>query len=163
MKTIATLILLAGLLLTACQPMNAAAAEPDSDTPRLPPPAPAEATQEPLAPPRADTPSPAAQEMARLSREDLSQHLGLDIEEIKLLEVEAVTWPDASLGCPQPEKVYAEVLTPGFFVRLEAQGQQYLYHTDETSIVILCTGGALPVFPVTPGDIQDGQPWVPVN
>ncbi len=162
MKTIASLILLAGLLLTACQPMNAAATEPDTDTPRLPPPAPAEATKEPLAPPEADTPSPAAQEMARLSREDLSQRLGLAIEEITVLEVEAVTWPDASLGCPQPEKAYAEVLTPGFFIRLEAKGKQYLYHTDESTTVVLCTGGAMPLFPVTPGDIQDGQPWMPV-
>lgn len=161
MKTI--LFILAAILLTACQPMNAGAVDPATDTPRLPPPAPAEATNEPTAPPKADTPSPTAQEMARLSREDLSQRLGLAIEEITILEVEPVTWPDASLGCPQPEKVYAEVLTPGFFIRLEAKGQQYIYHTDESSTIVLCTGDTLPVLPVTPGDIQDGQPWLPVN
>jgi hypothetical protein len=100
--------------------------------------------------------------MARLSRESLSQHLGLAIAEITILEIEPVTWPDASLGCGQPDKVYAQVLTPGFFIRLEAKGQQYIYHTDESSTVILCTGEALPVFPVTPGEIDDGQPWMPV-
>ncbi len=160
MKTFASLIALAGLLLTACQPLEAVA--PDTDAPRLPPPEPVEATKEPLAPPEADTPSPVAQEMARLSREDLGQRLGLSIDEITILEIEPVTWPDASLGCGQPEEVYAQVLTPGFFVRLEAKGRQYLYHTDQSSTVILCTGDTLPVFPVTPGDIQDGQPWMPV-
>ena len=163
MKTSISLIALAGLLLlTACQPMSAAA-DSDPNAPLLSTPAPAEATDESFTPPIADTPSPAAQEMARLSSIDLSQRLNIPIDEITVLEVVPISWPDASLGCPQTDQVYAQVLTPGFLIRLEAQGMQYLYHTDESTTVILCGGAALPVFPITPGDIQDGQPWIPVE
>ena len=49
-----------------------------------------------------------------------------------------MTWPDASLGCPQTGFVYDQVLTPGFQILFEAGGQSYSYHTDDTSRVIVC-------------------------
>ena len=59
--------------------------------------------------------------------------------------------------------MYAQVLTPGFLILLEVDGQQYIYHTDEVETVVLCKESDLPMFPVTPGEIDDGQPWIPVN
>ena len=79
-----------------------------------------------------------AQEVVRLALEDLAQKLGLAPEAIRLVSVEAVEWSDTSLGCPQPGMMYAQVITPGFRVVLEANGEQYVYHTDADRFVVLC-------------------------
>jgi hypothetical protein len=79
-----------------------------------------------------------AEAVVRLAREDLAGRLGLAPEAIQLVSVEAVEWSDASLGCPQPGMMYAQVITPGFLVVLEAAGETYEYHTDEGRFVVLC-------------------------
>jgi len=71
------------------------------------------------------------------ARQDLSQRLGIGIEEIEVQSVEAVEWPDASLGCPQPGMMYAQVITPGYRILLRAGGQTYEYHSDRQR-AILC-------------------------
>lgn len=73
-----------------------------------------------------------------LARADLARRLGLALEVIQLVSVEAVDWSDTSLGCPQPGLMYAQVITPGFLIELEAMGQTYEYHTDEDSSAVLC-------------------------
>lgn len=64
---------------------------------------------------------------------DLAGRLRVSADEIKVVKVEEVTWPDASLGNPQPGMVYAQVLVPGYKVILEARGTQHEYHTDRTN------------------------------
>ncbi len=68
--------------------------------------------------------------------EDLASRLSLDKDAIEVLSVEKRTWNDASLGCPEPGKMYAQVITPGFLVRLEAEGAAYEYHTSLTHAVL---------------------------
>jgi hypothetical protein len=60
----------------------------------------------------------------------LAGQLAIPAKEIQVLEVEAVEWPDASLGCPQPGMMYAQVITPGYRVRLRAGEATYTLHTD---------------------------------
>jgi hypothetical protein len=60
--------------------------------------------------------------------------------EVTVTEVREVEWPDASLGCPQPGMVYAQVITPGYVVVLEVEGQEYEYHTDSAQRAVLCLG-----------------------
>jgi hypothetical protein len=108
------------------------------------------------------TPPPVAQDVVRLAREDLAQKLGLAPEAIQLVSVEGVEWSDTSLGCPQPGMMYAQVITPGFRVMLEAGGQTYEYHTDTGNYVVLCQqeeGSQLP----SPKGIKDNTPWKPVE
>jgi hypothetical protein len=167
MKTFVYLIVSAGLvvLATACRSTSAMPDNSKSgEIPLLSTPILVSATDEPAVPPTANTPAPIVQQkMVDLSRENLSQMLNVNMDQIVTVKVEPAVWPDASLGCPKVGVAYIQVLTPGFVARLEAEGQQYLYHTDESEAVILCTRDTLPVFPVTPGDIQDGMPWVPAN
>lgn len=61
---------------------------------------------------------------------DLARRSGVPVDEIAVVTLEEVTWPDASLGNPQPGMFYAQVLTPGYRVIFEAAGQRYEYHTD---------------------------------
>ncbi len=59
--------------------------------------------------------------------------LGLGVEELTAIAVEAVEWNDASLGCPQPGMMYAQVITPGWrFTFEDRAGQLYDVHTAQT-------------------------------
>jgi hypothetical protein len=103
-------------------------------------------------------PSPqAGQGVALLARTDLAERLEIAPEAIAVRAVEAVTWPDASLGCPQPGGMYAQVLTPGYRVIVEAGERTYEYHTDETKTVVLCTeeGSVMQGSPV-PSGVEPG-------
>jgi len=83
-------------------------------------------------------PDPNAQKLVQLAKESLARKFKISADQIHLSSVEAVTWPDASLGCPQPGILYAQVVTPGFQILLEAIGQAFTYHTDAKDRVILC-------------------------
>ena len=72
---------------------------------------------------------------------DLAQHLNLPAEKATVVHLEGVTWPDTSLGCPQPGMAYAQVLVEGYKVILEAAGHRYEYHTDMTGRAVRAQGG----------------------
>jgi hypothetical protein len=79
---------------------------------------------------------------ARVAVEHLAEELGVSPKQIEVLSVEKDEWPDASLGCPEPGRSYAQVVTPGYTVMLEAQGETFEVHTDrEGRIVVLCDSG----------------------
>jgi hypothetical protein len=61
----------------------------------------------------------------RLARQVLSEELSLRADELQEEGVAEATWPDASLGCPQPGHMYAQVLTRGFRVVLKAGEVRY--------------------------------------
>jgi len=82
-----------------------------------------------------------AKRVVELAMDDLVQKTGVALKEVRLVSVEAVQWSDASLGCPKPGMVYAQVITPGFLVVLEAMGDEYEYHTDQGRFVVLCQPG----------------------
>jgi hypothetical protein len=94
---------------------------------------------------------------------DLSTRFSLDPKSVRVLSAESRLWPDTSLGCPRPGEMYAQHTVSGYLLRLEANGQEYSYHTDNGDTVILCLDDDMPSFPITPGEIDDGQPWMPVN
>jgi len=56
---------------------------------------------------------------------------------VSLVSAKNVTWPDASLGCPQPDRFYAQVFTDGVWIVLSAGNRNYVYHGDRSS-VFLC-------------------------
>lgn len=85
---------------------------------------------------------PGAQEPVRLAVEDLSRRLGVTRDQIQVRVVEKAEWRDSSLGCPEPGKAYAQVITPGYRIVLEAQGKTYEYHSDEGRRVVLCEKGS---------------------
>jgi hypothetical protein len=82
--------------------------------------------------------SPANQALVELARQALAKELGIDITAIRLTQIEEVEWRDSSLGCPKPNMNYLQVITPGYRIVLEAQGQSYNYHTDMGKRVVRC-------------------------
>jgi hypothetical protein len=87
-------------------------------------------------------------QLVKHAKEDLASRLSLDLDQISLVEAKSVFWRDASLGCPQPGMVYAQVITPGFRITLEAKGQIYDYHADKSRYVFLCETKETPIEPV---------------
>ncbi|MFN2200145.1 MAG: hypothetical protein ACK2UO_03010 [Caldilineaceae bacterium] len=76
--------------------------------------------------------------MTALAIEDLSQRLGLPADEIEVSGVETVTWPDSSMGCPQPDMMYAQMLQEGVLIQLYANDQTYSYHAGGNQPPFLC-------------------------
>lgn len=89
------------------------------------------------APPAAD-PAIVARCMA-----ELAQRLTLPAQAITLVDAQATTWPDAALGMPEIGKMYAQVLTPGWKIILDARGTQYLYTAGAKAIRY---GGPVPLW-----------------
>jgi hypothetical protein len=119
------------------------------------------------------TPSPIVDEglqkkFIQIVSNDLATRLSLDVQSISVVSAEAITWPNAALGCPLSGKVYAQGTVPGFRIRLKAEDKEYSYHTDQTGQFVLCTTmdpdlEGFPELPAPTGEIDDGQPWLPVD
>jgi hypothetical protein len=95
---------------------------------------------------------------------DLAGRLGIDVNEIQVVAIQQVDWPDAGLGCPIPGMEHAQVVTPGYLITLGVDSKTYTYHTGLLSKIVLCgeNGPALLLIPVE-DDIKDGIPWMPVG
>ena len=78
---------------------------------------------------------------------DLAGRLSVAPEQIAVVSVEAVVWPDGSLGCPQPGMMYPQVLQDGLRIRLAVEGVIYQYHSGGRRAPFLCEHPAEPAPP----------------
>ncbi len=72
---------------------------------------------------------------------DLSKRLGLDISEVTKIDIRKIIWPSSALGCPADGVAYIEAEIEGFQITLEAQGEEYIYHTNGFETFIWCDEG----------------------
>jgi hypothetical protein len=77
---------------------------------------------------------------------DFAASAGVAPADVQVVAVEAVTWPDSSLGCGEPGQSYLQVLTPGYRVTLAAGEERATYHTSDGSAgpvrAVRCGGAA---------------------
>ena len=66
----------------------------------------------------------------------ISQTLGVPVESIIIDKVTKMDWPNGCLGLPQGDEVCAEVVTPGWLLTFNINGQEYKYRVDKTGTVI---------------------------
>ena len=85
------------------------------------------------------------QSLIEKAKTDLAQKLSITADQIIVLQASEVTWPDASLGCPQKGMAYAEVLTPGYLILLEYSGTAYEYHASRDSYLTTCKNPTPPI------------------
>ncbi len=104
----------------------------------------------PLATPSLAPPPPAVQTWINHAQKDLAQRLGIATNEIELVSFETKTWPDSSLGCPQPGMRYLQVLKEGYLILLRAGNDLYNYHGSSGTPPFLCQQLALLKPPLTP-------------
>jgi hypothetical protein len=79
-----------------------------------------------------------SKKMLELAQQALARELNLQAADATLITIAPVEWSDGSLGCPKPGMNYLQVITPGYQITLEAQGQRYEYHTDQRGAVVRC-------------------------
>jgi hypothetical protein len=116
--------------------------------------------ESPLSPPATPTPAPPGQgdsplpqpeispisipsgpagDVVAAAREYLADQLDIPTQEVEPVLVEPAEWSDASLGCPEPGKAYAQVITPGYRIVLRVGEREYELHSDrEGLIVVIC-------------------------
>jgi hypothetical protein len=95
---------------------------------------------------------PALQPLVEQAMQDLALRLEIPVEQINLLEVRQVNWPDSSLGCPQPGTAYTQAPQEGLLIRLGVGREMYFYHSGENQIPFLCEGTSQVLPKVTPKD-----------
>jgi hypothetical protein len=69
---------------------------------------------------------------------DLADRLGASPEDIEIVSAEEVTWPDGSLGCPEPGMSYTQALVDGSQVVLEYEGRVFVYNAGDDGQPFLC-------------------------
>jgi hypothetical protein len=60
---------------------------------------------------------------------------------ITVLSAGPVTWPDGSLGCPQPGMLYTQALVSGYRIVLQAGDQTLNYHAMSRGKPVFCPAG----------------------
>jgi len=63
-------------------------------------------------------------------RDAFAQSLGAPAEEVTVVSHEAVDWPDSCLGAAAADEMCAMVITPGYRVVVEYEGEQQELHTN---------------------------------
>ncbi|MGC9332689.1 MAG: hypothetical protein ACP5JJ_00955, partial [Anaerolineae bacterium] len=94
------------------------------------------------------------QSLVDLARVNLAQKLGVAPEAVSVQSVEEAEFPDASLGVPEPDKLYAQVLTPGYSIKLVVAGQTYEYRASDERLVFVPTEAGAPQGDITIEGVQ---------
>jgi hypothetical protein len=141
-----SLIVVIGFILTSgCQTAGIDTVVPSEETPsqtdESAPPSEGDSTMTPTPP----TTGAGLESLIETAKADLAQRLSISVDDIVVLEATSVTWPDASLGCPQEGMAYAQVLTPGYLIRLQVQEQEFEYHASKGTTVVYCENPMPPV------------------
>jgi hypothetical protein len=126
--------MLLGLLVAACAPAQGVPGTGGStDTPAAAP-TQESPTTEPTSPPTEQpTGQPTEGQYAQAEQaavKALTEELGTGADQVKVVRVEAVEWPDSCLGIVRIDALCAQGIVPGFRIILEANGTEYEYHTN---------------------------------
>lgn len=69
-----------------------------------------------------------------------AEHAGVDPSEVHIVQASHVTWPDGSLGCPEPGSVYTQALVPGWWIILDAGGKTVDVRATDNGSAKVCEG-----------------------
>lgn len=82
------------------------------------------------------------QSLVDAMRADLLTRAKVDPDRLRVIYFQAVTWPDGSLGCPQPGMAYTMALVDGYQVIFaDADGREYFYHSAGDAQFVYCANG----------------------
>ena len=80
-------------------------------------------------------------EVRRAVVADAAKRFNVAESAVVLTRAEQVTWPDGSLGCPEPGRMYTQMLVEGFRVSARTAEGELIYHTDSRGNVANCASG----------------------
>ena len=87
------------------------------------------------------------QGLIQKTKEDLAHRLSISIAQISFVEATEVEWSDSSLGCPQPDMAYLEVITPGYRILFQANTTIHEYHSNRDVYFVYCEEPFPPLHP----------------
>jgi hypothetical protein len=70
------------------------------------------------------------------ARTQLSVKLNIEQGDIDVESAKPATWPNSALGCPERGRMYAQVVTDGWVVRLKAKGDVHEVHVSGRRAVV---------------------------
>jgi hypothetical protein len=73
---------------------------------------------------------------------DASERTGYPTDALIVVQAEAVTWNDGSLGCPEPGMFYTQALVGGYQIVVDADGQALDYRVQDNGPFRLCESNA---------------------
>ena len=73
----------------------------------------------------------------------LSAFLGIDAQSISVAFVGQETWQNGCLGLPEQGEICAQVVTPGYVIILNVDGEEYTYRSDASGSVLRLDTGIL--------------------
>ena len=82
--------------------------------------------------------APQLQAMVQIALADAARRRQLTPSTLQVALAEAVTWPDGSLGCPQPGMLYTQALVPGYRIRILAGNETLEYHASQRGQPVYC-------------------------
>ena len=68
------------------------------------------------------------------ARNDLAKRLKIDAAGVKEVSSEDADFPDMALGAPEDDEMSGQMITRGWRIKLEAQGQTYEYRADKNQL-----------------------------
>ena len=68
------------------------------------------------------------------ARKDLARRLKINAADIKEKSVEDSDFPDMALGAAEDGEMSGQMITSGWRINLEAQGQSYEYRADKNQV-----------------------------
>lgn len=71
-------------------------------------------------------------EVAVQVQNQVSETLGVAVDQIQIKTVEQQEWTDSCLGLGRADESCAQVITPGWLVVFDVAGTEYRYRVDET-------------------------------
>jgi hypothetical protein len=74
------------------------------------------------------------EEAVRLAKSDLASRLGVGDDEVTEDSVEDAEFPDAAFGAATPGEMSAQMITPGWRIRLRAAGERFEYRANRNRL-----------------------------
>jgi hypothetical protein len=129
-------LLAALVVLAACTAGGGATGGPGANGPsREPSASPADGSGDPVASGGGSLPASITDPIV----DDVATRLGVDPSGVTIVEATAETFPDGSLGCPEPGMMYTQALVDGYQVIVEANGTQLDYRGSAPGQFRICT------------------------
>lgn len=157
---VAALTAVAVLALAACVAPPPSPAVPPSTQPPAAAPTPTPTAVIDVPPSEVDPPASSGQsDIADLAVQFAAGELGVDPASVQVVSVEPVDWRNSCLGVEVPGEMCLEVITPGYRVVLEIDGQQVFVHTNQDGSVLRLAADSQ----VPPASKPSSIPWEPAE
>jgi hypothetical protein len=73
-----------------------------------------------------------------------AKQFGVAVNDVVVTRAEQVTWSDGSLGCPEPGRMYTQMLVQGYRVTARSGGVESVFHSDARGLTVACGRVAAP-------------------